>query len=150
MLLKKIMPVLSLAFGLLIGIGIVGYKCVQDQENKPVSVVEAEEKIPIGCKVNANGQTYGSAKAKSMQALPDLIGVVGDNGVKGYLYREDFIGKMPSSPEEALRIQAEKDERLAKGEDVNTVYSVYAEDGVTVVDTFTTEYGHNAEYYGIK
>jgi hypothetical protein len=59
------------------------------------------------------------------ERIPELIRAVGDNGVSGYIRYEDYSGSQPTNPEEALRMP--KDE----------VISVYAADGVTVVDHLT-------------
>lgn len=84
--------------------------------------------------VNENGQTYGTAGGiTDLSLLPDLIAVVGDNGHEGYIYREDFMGEDPESPEEAVAIQ----ESLENGTYVPKVFNVYESDGVTVIDTFT-------------
>jgi hypothetical protein len=82
-----------------------------------------------------DGRTYGTLPTEgdhlAVADLPDLIAVKGNNGRNGYITRDAFMGgPPPSSPEEALRQQR-------KGGDV--VVPVYAEDGVTVIDTFTIQ-----------
>ncbi|MBR3971042.1 MAG: hypothetical protein IKJ87_08195 [Ruminococcus sp.] len=79
--------------------------------------------------VNENGQTYGSnPDATSLEELPDLVAVLGDNGNEGYIYAADFWSAVLSSPEEALAMQESYAPR---------VFDVYESDGVTVIDTFT-------------
>lgn len=79
--------------------------------------------------VNENGQTYGGGMdADYPEDMPDLIAVVGDNGVHGYIYAAETYGDAPRTPAEALRVSGEK-----------KIYNVYLSDGVTVVDTFTED-----------
>lgn len=77
--------------------------------------------VPTDWATNAAGQTYGIVNERGE---PDLIAVVASNGVEGYVLRDEFHGPMPSSPEEAVRWQAE---------DVGQTHTigVYASDGTT-------------------
>ena len=82
--------------------------------------------------VNQNGETYGSsAYARTYEEEPDLIAAIGDNGEKGYIRRSESEEEDPSSPEEALRIQNERANQPPR------IIPLYAEDGITVLDTFT-------------
>lgn len=90
--------------------------------------------------VNKNGQTYGTPTVKGnpeayiyLEDYPDLIGVIGDHGISGYLYLEDFIGEEPKTLEEAAAIS----EAQRNGTYIPRSYPVYAADGETVIDTFT-------------
>lgn len=84
--------------------------------------------------VNANGQTYGtSGDANYPEDYPDLIAVIGDSGKQGYVYREDFLGDLAASPEEAVEIE----NTIRNGTYVPRSVKVYDSDGVTVIDTFT-------------
>lgn len=48
-------------------------------------------------KMNANGETYGSAAyMNSTQEQPDLISAKGSDGTFGYVRKDDFYGDMPS------------------------------------------------------
>ena len=86
--------------------------------------------------VNENGQTYGViADVVYKSDYPDLIGVIGDNGNVGYVYTSEFEGEAPSSPEEAIRMQKERE--MAGNPPI--VINVYESDGETVIDTFTME-----------
>lgn len=82
-----------------------------------------------------DGRTFGDLPTDNgplpVEKIPDLVGVVGDNGVEGYAKAEDLDGPgpEPTSPEEALRLQ---DEAPAEW-----IVPVYAEDGITQIDTFT-------------
>jgi hypothetical protein len=60
------------------------------------------------------------------ERFPELIQAAGDNGVLGYVRLEDLEGPQPATPEEAVAMSGE-----------TRVIPVYAEDGETVVDTFT-------------
>lgn len=84
--------------------------------------------------INENGQTYGSAPDSVYpEDFPDLISVIGDNGKQGYVYKEDYIGDLPDSPEEAEKIAEAQHNGTYEPRTVN----VYASDGKTVIDTFT-------------
>lgn len=84
--------------------------------------------------VNENGQTYGTTgDANYVEDYPDLIAVIGDSGKQGYIYREDFLGDVPSSLEEAVEIE----NTIRNGTYVPRSVKVYDADGVTVIDTFT-------------
>lgn len=100
--------------------------------DKTGSVVPHSEK---SFSVNKNGQTYGTAGDKMYDDdLPDLISVIGDHGVHGYVTKEDYLDDDGiTCPEEAAAYMEAK----ANGEIPVKVWTVYASDGVTVVDTFT-------------
>lgn len=71
--------------------------------------------------VNSSGLTYG------IDALgADLIAVISDQGEHGYIYRRDLDRPSPRTIEEALAISG-------KGR----VITVFKEDGVTEIGTFT-------------
>lgn len=63
----------------------------------------------------------------------DLVAVLGDNGKVGYVRKSDLDGETPSCPEEAIRMQEERE----KAGNPPRVINVYKTDGVTVIDTFT-------------
>ncbi|MBR5404920.1 MAG: hypothetical protein IK107_01350 [Oscillospiraceae bacterium] len=86
--------------------------------------------------VNANGQTYGTAGDKMyVEDIPELISVIGDHGIQGYITKSDFLHEDDgvTCPEEAAQFMEAKE----RGEIPVKVRTVYASDGVTVVDTFT-------------
>ena len=71
--------------------------------------------------VNSSGLTYG------IDALgADLIAVISDQGEHGYIYRRGLDRPSPRTIEEALAISG-------KGR----VITVFKEDGVTEIGTFT-------------
>lgn len=81
----------------------------------------------------ADGRTIGTLPTDDrplvVKDMPDLIQVRGDHGKLGYVTKDDFLGgPAPSSPKEALAQQASAE---------TTTIPVYAEDGETVIDTFT-------------
>jgi len=81
---------------------------------------------------NSQGLTYGSdAEATSEASAPDLIAVVGDHRVLGFVYADDLYGPKIQSPEEAL---AYEEQLAASGPRSLRVYDV---EGKLVVDTFT-------------
>jgi len=85
--------------------------------------------------VNAKGQTYGSAAYADPNELPDLIAVLATNGKEGYILREDFIGPMPQSPEEAVKLMEEYKKLNEQGIYFITK-PVYLSDGETVIGEF--------------
>ncbi|MCL2036205.1 MAG: hypothetical protein FWG83_02310 [Oscillospiraceae bacterium] len=133
---KKIATASFVAIGMALGIGAVAFA---DTKIKPLFNDSNHEKVAEFVKpdyeVNENGETYGSAMGVCPEDSPVLTAVVGDNGNRGYARTEDLMGEMPSSPEEALRIQ---EERIKSG-DTKRVVNVYEKDGITIIDTFTME-----------
>jgi len=91
-------------------------------ERVPESVAATSSLWPI----NARGQTYGVAVGN---AEADLMGAVATNQKVGYVDRKELNGPKPSSPEEALRWQAEQAGR-------SRVIPVYESDGVTQIGVF--------------
>jgi hypothetical protein len=88
--------------------------------------------------VTPDGRTYGktpdgAGMGLGLERQPDLVAVYGDHGVEGYVSKESLNApflETPSSPEGALRAQAERRKNPI-------VLPVFAEDGTTQVDTFT-------------
>ncbi len=63
--------------------------------------------------VNSKGQTYGpQGLIKTMGYAPDLISAVGEDGVEGYILREDVEGPEVNTPEEALESMLTANDRL--------------------------------------
>lgn len=91
--------------------------------------------VPTRFGVNANGQTYGVPSTP--QGAPDLVATAGTgaNGedVLGYAFRSELDAfspdhpAMPTSPAEAVRLQAERDAKYPDGWDV----PLYESDGTT-------------------
>jgi hypothetical protein len=102
--------------------------------------VQFLNQVPTRFGVNARGQTYGVAEAP--QGEPDLVWVSGvdanGNGVLGYALSSDLHAfapdhpAEPTSPAEAVRLQAERDQKYPDGWDV----PVYESDGVTRIGSF--------------
>ncbi len=112
-----------------------GYTCMDSDEVylDPEHTVKAPH-IYVDYEINESGQTYGSTPdSVYLEDYPDLIAVIGDNGRQGYIYKEDFIGNPPDSPEEAEKIA----EAQHNGTYVPKTVNVYDSDGKTVIDTFT-------------
>jgi hypothetical protein len=70
----------------------------------------------------------GVISDQGAERIPELIRAVGDSGIEGYVRFEDLEGPRPSSPEEALEFSG-----------TDRVIPLYAEDGRTVIDTYTHE-----------
>lgn len=77
--------------------------------------------------VNATGKTYGPEVLGA-----DLIEVVSDQDEIGYIYREELEEVIPGSIDEALQEQSEGGEKTI---------SVYKNDGMTVIGTFSLSNG---------
>lgn len=96
--------------------------------------------IPTRLGVNARGETYGAEGGPD--GVPDLVAVVGEapdgSTVEGYARAVDLQGfspdhpGMPSSPEEALEWQRERDEKYPDGWEI----PVFESDGVTRIGVF--------------
>ena len=94
--------------------------------------------------VNENGMTYGkmedAANAEytvaeyneTLNYLPDLIKVTGDNGIEGYVDSELCVYNSKQYTNNPV-----DDEWLQESSGANNVLTVYAVDGVTKVDTLT-------------
>lgn len=90
--------------------------------------VYAIKQYPV-CK---DGFTFGSLlSARYVGFEPDLILVSGQNGIEGYVRRDDFLGSVPSSPEEAVALFGHK------GEIAIPVYNLSGDQ----VDIFVTHTG---------
>ena len=85
--------------------------------------------------VNHQGLSYGTpTETVYGYHEPELILVEATNGATGYAYRTDLEGPAPSSPEEALRWQAEQaGQRRA--------VPVFESDGVTRIGEFVAREG---------
>lgn len=89
---------------------------------------------------NARGQTYGSAAATAPGNEPDLISAVGKSPsgqiVQGYVSASALNAATPgnavTTPAQAI---------AANSEQQSTSIPLYAEDGTTIVGTFTTSPG---------
>lgn len=107
----------------------VVYTCNEDGTLTPAPHVEGNYEV------NDNGQTYGvCVDSVYIEDAPDLQPVIGDNGIKGYVYTEDLLHKgAAKNPEEAIaQMEAKKN-----GTYEPVVMNVYEADGITVIDTFT-------------
>ena len=102
--------------------------------------VQFVNQVPTRFGVNAKGETYGAIS--DTQGQPDLVAVTGrdSNGqdVNGYGRSVDLDAfspdhpDQPTSPTEAVRLQAERDQKYPNGWDV----PVYMSDGETQIGTF--------------
>lgn len=144
---KKPFKMVAVALSLIAGVSAVSIPLAYAYAGKESVVMYYDEAMtqPVPhthseYEVNENGQTYGIGDANYVEDLPDLMCVIGDNGIKGYAYTEDFLYKgAAKNPEEAVAQMEAK----ANGTYVPVVIDVYESDGVTVIDTFTI--GRNSE-----
>lgn len=114
-----------------------GYTCIDPDGTylDPEHTIRAPH-ADVGYQINKNDQTYGTAPDSVYpEDYPDLISVIGDNGIQGYIYKEDFFGDIAMSPEEAEKIAEAQHNGTYEPRTVN----VYASDGKTVIDTFTEQ-----------
>lgn len=135
---SKIVSVVSLALGLSLGAGIGVCAVSVPKEGVLYTDPQMTNEVisePAEYNLNANGKTYGSASMASNESeLPDLIGVVGENGTNGYIMKSDFILEQPASPDEVPEYMEKKRKIEKQGGYKVPVYDV---DGVTVIDEFT-------------
>ena len=102
--------------------------------------VEGARALDFAWPVNENGQTYGSSSDIAAYLpdggstgnvgytlLPDLVEMIGDNGVSGYVYKEDMYDLSENG--RAFLAAAE-----AGADSFEYTVPVYAQDGTTVVD----------------
>lgn len=143
---NKAVTVISVTAGIVLGTGLGVYAVAEPKEN--VLYTDSQMTIeaviePAEYKVNSNNMTYGIASlASNSEELPDLISAVGNNGVNGYILKSDFNIGNPTSPEavdEYMEMKKKMKEQGINGFEV----PLYAEDGVTVVDTFTIGKSNN-------
>ncbi len=105
--------------------------------------VEGARALDFAWPVNENGQTYGSSSDiaaylpdgvstgnAGYALLPDLVEMVGDNGVSGYVYKEDMYDFSEDGPRARAFLAAAE----AGADSFEYVVPVYAQDGTTVVD----------------
>ena len=81
---------------------------------------------------NSRGLTYGSiAESGSLNTMPDLVAVMGQSGIEGFVYKEDLVEPRPKSPADAVRGQGHRDLRGSR------LVAVYDVEGVNQIDVFT-------------
>lgn len=88
-------------------------------------------------KVNENKETYGTYidKGDGEFEEPDLMEVLGDNDVEGYVRKSDLYDEanQPNNPEEAI-VYMEKREKEGP-----RVIPVYKKDGKTIIGQYTLQ-----------
>lgn len=105
--------------------------------------VEGARALDFAWPVNENGQTYGSSSDIAAYLpdggstgnvgytlLPDLVEMIGDNGVSGYVYKEDMYDLSEDGPRARAFLAAAE----AGADSFEYAVPVYAQDGTTVVD----------------
>ncbi|MDZ4170490.1 MAG: hypothetical protein U1E26_12695 [Coriobacteriia bacterium] len=97
----------------------------QDQESA-AAMMESRDATSKPWPMNARGETFGIT-IENQEA--DLVRVVATNNRIGYSLATELSGPVPSSPEEALRWQAEQGGR-------SRFVPVYEADGVTQIGVF--------------
>jgi len=138
---KSIISGVTVAAGLVVGFA--GFSVFANSSSSPFIYADQEQKVLLNTKaptysINQSGETYGSAMyARTESEMPDLAAAIGDNGVLGYIRLSESMGEMPSSPEEAIAMQNRRSTQAP------LVVSLYAEDGITVLDTFTISNNDN-------
>lgn len=101
-----------------------------DEPISPWLEALAEEHLVDGqYPVNSKGQTYGpQSLVRVTGQLPDLISAVGEDGVEGYILREDVEGPEVNTPEEAFESMLTANDRLiiplfdAEGNEIGTFH----------------------------
>lgn len=87
-------------------------------------IVKSVDQLPLN-KINKNGEVYGSGLSNNPV---DLILVIGDNNVEGYVKATDLYGTPAKTREEFLR--------KTKQPAIKTI-PVYDNDGTIIIDSFT-------------
>lgn len=144
---KKIFKGAIVTLSFVAGLSVVSIPFVHAFKNENIAYRDSSmtEEIPHikgDYSVNENGQTYGVlSNSVYVEDNPRLVGAIGDNGKKGYVYFEDLIAG-PETPEEAKKYRM----AVESGNYVPKSINVYESDGKTVIDTFTEtisdEYAH--------
>lgn len=119
---------------------------------------EATYKTPLissanSYSLNESGQTYGSAMfAESIDARPDLMAAVGNNGVSGYIYSAELEKENPKTPAEALAAQEMYDALITDwdGEAPIIIRTIplYASDGKTVIGEYDISFMPSDDTWG--
>lgn len=107
------------------------------EAHAPVAEAPINTGAPIAFDVNESGQTfgdYGIGLRDDPEATPELIRVVGLDGVEGYAYTTEVFGVPAASLEEA---QSMTEESLEEKK-----LPVYAQDGKTVIGVYIANAGY--------
>jgi hypothetical protein len=114
------------AVGLAIGAGAVLAvgSLISVEDHEPVYT-------PYTYEINENGESLGDA-ASNREEMPDLIRVDGKNGIEGYARAADLFDREPTPYEFVTEVSG-----VIITKEGTYDINVYAEDGVTVIDTFT-------------
>lgn|GEM_PF-1484823 len=118
-------------------VGVIAGRGLTSADATTVAAEPGNEGVPVAFGVNQFGQTfgeYGIGLRDDPGANPELIRVVGLEGVEGYAYTTEVFGTPAGSPEEATRMG---EETLAEKE-----VSVYKEDGRTVIGVYIANAGY--------
>jgi len=102
----------------------------QQSATSPAAVALPHYDIP-----ETTGMIEVSLPVDGKTETAKLISAIGDNGKSGYIYESDLLDDRVKAPAEAVaKMKAIKD-----GTYVPRKINVYAEDGVTVIDTITEQ-----------
>jgi len=80
--------------------------------------------------INEDGQAYGEIYLDDFDNMPDLIQAAAEDGTEGYVYGTELFGKRPETPEEAVRLQEEKEARGPY------TIPLYESDGKTIIGEY--------------
>lgn len=124
---KKIVIMSVLLLVLVIG-GIGGLLYNFAKEDNEIHIPSVEDVSKNGYPVNDSGLTYGPYIRDGIHGDPDLILVMNDDGVSGYVYAIDFNGEEITTSEEAI----------AKAKEGIAIIAIpmYLQDGKTVIGEF--------------
>ncbi|MCL2735897.1 MAG: hypothetical protein FWD75_04595 [Propionibacteriaceae bacterium] len=146
--------IVSVAVGVAVGAvaGVAGLTAhaetpvVRDQasaQQQAVAQLAEETGLPseaLEVRTNSAGLTYGSGLVAEIQdgKMPDLVGVIMDDGQEGYVYSSELQGPMPANPEEAVKMMQERDAAVRAGVDVSRTLVATDEEG-NPIGTFTVQ-----------
>lgn len=120
----------------LISLGILGGLFPTYARNIPIvgDIIQTVDSIRGYFLTNENGETYGTfiEKGDGEYEEPDLMAVIGIDGVEGYVRKSDLYDEanQPNNLEEALEYQRKRDEQGPR------IIPVYKEDGVTEIGKY--------------
>lgn len=120
----------------LITLGLIGGVFPSYARDIPIvgNIIQTVDTIRGYFLTNENGETYGTfiQKGDGEYDEPDLMAVVGIDGVEGYVRKSDLYDEanQPNNPEEFLEYQRKRDAQGPR------IIPVYKEDGVTEIGKY--------------
>ncbi|MBN9141106.1 MAG: hypothetical protein J0H23_09800 [Micrococcales bacterium] len=118
-------------------VGVIVGRTMAPADAAPGAAVPVNEGAPLAFEINRFGQTfgdYGVGLRDDPGANPELIRVIGIDGVEGYAYTTEVFGVPAATLEEAARMTEDTLEEKQ--------VPVYEQDGRTVIGTYIANAGY--------